>query len=309
MERASSWPTIAARSSWNFLSSLSVLSSILSLSLQSSSAPYRFPDGRAPEPVSQFIVLAACGHHNRALTKAPAGFALSSFTLFDFLAVAWFLLGWVGYNRYSEGRGLKRGNLVGVMEMRRMDWMRQMLARDNRIVDIQIVRSLVQSASFFASTSILVVAGLVTVLGATDKAIALIHDIPLAEVATRELWEVKLLLMIVVFIYAFFKFGWAMRQLNYCSIMVGSVGPSSSLTDTDRMRAENAAKLASIASTHSNRGVRAYYFGLALLAWFIHLLALILSTVVVLLVLYRREFRSRTLGILGADGQASESTP
>ncbi|HEX9660453.1 MAG TPA: DUF599 domain-containing protein, partial [Rhodothermales bacterium] len=81
---------------------------------------------------------------------------MSGFTTFDFLAVPWFLLCWIGYNRFSEGPGAGRGNLVGVMEARRRDWMTQMLARDNRIVDVQIIRSLVQSSSFFASTSILV---------------------------------------------------------------------------------------------------------------------------------------------------------
>ena len=53
-----------------------------------------------------------------------------------------------------------------------------MLKRDNRIVDIQIVRSLGE-ARLFASTSILVLAGLIAILGATERAIEFARSIPI----------------------------------------------------------------------------------------------------------------------------------
>ena len=226
---------------------------------------------------------------------------LVDFSLYDYLAIAAFFLLWAGYSRYSGNLSAGRVNLVSAMADRRQAWMEQMLTRDNRIVDIQILRSLGGSASFFASTSILVLAGLIAVLGATDKAIELLRDFPFSISVSRELWEVKVMTLIVVFIYAFFKFGWAMRQLNYCSIMVGSVGSSDNVTENDRERAKNAANVATIASSHTNRGIRAYYFGLALLAWHIHPFALIASTLTVVLVLYRREFHSRTLRLIVMD--------
>ena len=89
-----------------------------------------------------------------------------------------------------------------------------------------------------------------------------------------------------------------MRQLNYCSIMVGAIGGPGDLTDAVRKRADNASRVASIASTHTNRFIRAYYFGLALLAWHIHPFALMVSTVVVVAVLYRLEFHSWTLKLI-----------
>ena len=66
-------------------------------------------------------------------------------------------------------------------------------------------------------------------------------------------------------------------------------------------RAENASRVASIAAAPTNRGIRAYYFGLALLAWRIHPFALMVSTVLVVAVLYRREFYSRTLKLIMSD--------
>lgn len=49
----------------------------------------------------------------------------------------------------------------------------------------------------------LILAGLMTVLGSTDKAIDVIADIPFAVQATREEWEIKIVMMIVLFVYAF----------------------------------------------------------------------------------------------------------
>lgn len=228
---------------------------------------------------------------------------LSDLSILDYAAIFWFFICWAGYNRYSENVESGRANLVSVMSERRQFWMNQMLSRDNRIVDIQILRNIGYSNSFFASTSILVLAGLIAVLGATDRAIDFVRDLPLSAPVSRELWEIKVLTLIVVFIYAFFKFGWAMRQLNYCSVMVGAISTPNDITEADRSRARNAAFVATIASTHTNRGIRAYYFGLALLAWHIHPLALMASALTVVLVLYRREFRSRTLQLLRTEAE------
>ena len=47
-----------------------------------------------------------------------------------------------------------------------------------------------------------------------------------------------------------------------------------------------------------NLGLRAYYFSLALLTWFVHPLLFVIASSWVVGVLYRREFRSRTLKAL-----------
>ncbi len=109
------------------------------------------------------------------------------------------------------------------------------------------------------------------------------------------------------FVYAFFKFTWAFRQYNYCLILVGCAPAPSLLTDASATIAQRLAHIASLTGQHSNRGIRAYYFGLAALSWFIHPWLFMLLTVWVVLVLYRREFRSRllrTLSITSAEEAA-----
>ena len=88
--------------------------------------------------------------------------------LADLLAPAWFLLCWVGYTYYADGERGQR-NLTRVMHIYRALWARQMLERDNRMVDTQIIANLMRSASFFASTTVLIIAGLIAVLGARER--------------------------------------------------------------------------------------------------------------------------------------------
>ena len=49
------------------------------------------------------------------------------------------------------------------------------------------------------------------------------------------------------------------------------------------------------ATRHFIEGMRGFEYALAVLAWFIHPVVFILATIVVSLVIYRREFASRTL--------------
>lgn len=219
---------------------------------------------------------------------------LTDITLYDRIALGVAVVTWIGFNWYADSSAAARHNLVGGMTRRRLDWMRQMLNRDNRMVDIQIAHALMRSGRFFASTAILIIAGLLTVLGATDRAVALAMDLPFALPTSRAALEAKLLVMVVIFIYAFFKFVWSGRQYNYCAIMIGAAPPPGAITAADTLTGETIASIASLAAKHANRGVRAYYFGLATLGWFLHPAVMVFSIIWVVLVLYRREFRSRT---------------
>jgi uncharacterized membrane protein len=212
----------------------------------------------------------------------------------DLLAFAWFLACWIGYTLYSDYGAAKGNNLVGAMARQRRQWMRMMLGRENRVVDLQIVRNLNRIAAFFASTSMLILAGLVTVLGSTDKAVRIVATVPLVSGLTPLQWELRLLGMILIFVYAFFKFTWTIRQLSYVAIQIGAMVPSNAVSEDCYRRADDIADIATLAAKHSNRGLRGYYFASALSTAFIHPAALIIASTWVVLVLYRREFRSQT---------------
>ena len=119
--------------------------------------------------------------------------------------------------------------------------------------------------------------------------------LPFAEAPTSDIaWELRVALLVFIFVRAFFELTWALRQFNYCSIVVGGIGMGADFTP----QAEMAAKVANRAARHFNTGLRAYYFGLAALAWIVHPVALILASLMVLRELHRREFRSVVRDVL-----------
>lgn len=224
-----------------------------------------------------------------------------AFHWLDVLALAWFILAWTGYAAIAERMIHRAPNLMSVMNHYRLLWMREMLKRDNRIADITLVGNLLRSISFFASTSIFLLLGLVTLFGYSEKAIEVLSAIPFAMPGSPFMWEIKIFLLSIIFIYAFFKYTWSLRQYNYACIYVGAA-PASSNTSLHEEYAQKGARLTSNAAKHFNMGLRAYYFGLAALSWFVHAWALIAATAWVLYVLYRREFRSHTLNNLAQPG-------
>lgn len=223
---------------------------------------------------------------------------MSQISPIDLIAFGWFLAWWIGYSVYSDRAAKKGTNLVAAMARQREQWMRQMVGRDNRMVDVAIVRNLIRTSSFFASTSMLILAGLVAALGASDKAVRIVATVPLVSQLSQQQWEMHLIVLILIFIYAFFKFTWSIRQLSYCSIQIGAMVPAAKADPDCLRRSDCIARIATLAAGHYNRGLRAYYFAAALAASFIHPIVLIVASTWLVLVLYRREFHSNTLAIL-----------
>ena len=112
--------------------------------------------------------------------------------------------------------------------------------------------------------------------------------------------ELKVGVLALTFVYAFFKFTWSIRQHSYCAILLAAIPPPEKAAEQNgENQVRRLARLSNLAARHFNDGMRAYYFALAELSWFLHPLAFMLATAWVILVLYRREFHSKALSILG----------
>jgi len=212
---------------------------------------------------------------------------------YDTLAVCWFFAGWTVYTRYVQYAARSRNSLTRALLQSRRDWMTQLLDRENRITDASIIANLERNVSFLASSALLIVAALLTTLAGTETAVNILASIPLTTPSSRELWEVKVMLLLVVFIYAFFQFTWSMRQYSFLSILVGAAPDGARLDDAQRERfVGGASQVATLAAFAFNQGLRAYYFALAVLAWLVSAPVFMAATSVVVWVLYRREFHS-----------------
>ncbi len=133
----------------------------------------------------------------------------------DWIAVSWFVLAWAGYSIMIELTPLGRRSLNARMHRHREGWMRQMLGREMRMVDGQIMGSLQNGTAFFASTSLLAIGGSLALLRAAPDISQMYAALPLGIQPSPGLLEIKIGGLLVIFIYAFFKFAWSYG----CSIM------------------------------------------------------------------------------------------
>lgn len=212
----------------------------------------------------------------------------------DSVALLFFIGCWVGYTLYS-GHESQKHTLVNAVNYWRLQWMREMLGRENRSVDAITVGNLTRSFTFFASTTIFILAALVSLLSLHDRAAAIISEIPFSKASEPGMWQIKISLLILIFTFGFFKFTWSMRQYNYVTIFIAAVPDYRVRKDEHESLAAKGAALTGNAAKHFNNGLRAYYFGLAVLGWFIHPFLFMAATALVVLVTYRREYRSSTL--------------
>ncbi len=217
---------------------------------------------------------------------------MASLSTLDWLALAVFAACWLGYaNIVDRVPSIRARSVIAAMDEHRRRWMQATLERDNRIADMAAVGNLMNSTSFLATTSIFILGGLVAMLGASDLGRRVVASLPWSEAPSELAWEVKIGLLLLIFVNAFFELTWALRQFNYSSILIGGL-PLGPPEPAGRAQADVAARLLNRAARHFNTGLRSYYFGLAALAWVVHPLALVATSLFVLRELHRREFRS-----------------
>lgn len=210
----------------------------------------------------------------------------------DLAALAVFAACWLGYATVVDRvPSIRARSVITAMDEHRRRWMRATLARENRIADMSAIGNLMTSTSFLATTSIFILGGLVAMLSASDLGRRVVAALPWSEVPGEAAWELKIALLLLIFINTFFELTWALRQFNYGSILIGGF-PAPTEAESGARQVEAAAAVLNRAARHFNTGLRSYYFGLAALAWIIHPLALVAASLFVVRVLHRREFRS-----------------
>lgn len=223
----------------------------------------------------------------------------------DWLALALFFGGWVGYARFAKHHSTLRPSVLDSSNRVRRLWMWQTTWRDNRVIDGQVVQNLSSAPSFFASTTILIIGGLLAVLSTTERATELVREIPFAARTSVLVFDLKLVLMTAIFVFAFFRFTWSIRQYSFGALLLAAAPDArqfEALGEAARAQRETfaakAGEVMALAAEAFNDGLRTYYMAFAAVCWFFSPLIFIAGTAFVLWVLYQREFRSDVLKAL-----------
>ena len=229
---------------------------------------------------------------------------LEGIEVLDWAALGWFVLCAAGYHLLTSRPALFERSISGAIQRQRLAWMRGMAARVQRSEDAILHSTLSSGNAFFASTSAIAIGGLASIVGSGSRADAVLSQMPFVAHSTPLLWEIKVLLLIGIFVFAFFKFAWAFRLTHYTSIMIGAMpNPGTADAATVERQAAATAEISGLAAGHSNSGLRSFYYAAAVMAWFFGPVLFATATAWVAIILVRRDFFSRSrLAIAGALG-------
>ena len=177
----------------------------------------------------------------------------------------------------------------------------QATLRENRVIDGVVVQNLSTSPSFFASTTILIIGGLLAVLGATEQAAKIVEELPFTSRTTALVFDLKVFVLTAVFVYAFFRFTWSMRQYTFGALLIASAPDAKEFASGAASReefADRAGRVVGLAAETFNDGLRAYYMAFAVILWFFSAIAFAIGTTGIVYLLYQREFQSEVLNVL-----------
>lgn len=213
-----------------------------------------------------------------------------SLTATDLVALALLLVAWFGTGRLIEKPPASRPSVSMLMRRYRRDWMVQFVHREPRIFDGNILSSLREGTSFYASACMIAIGGGLALIGNTDPLAGIARDLEATEVPSL-VWKVKILLVLGFLANAFLKFVWSHRLFGYCAIMMAAI-PNDPDDRRVAVRAGAAAEININAARNFNIGLRAVYFALGALGWLAGPWGLIAGTAIVTAMTLRREFAS-----------------
>jgi uncharacterized membrane protein len=187
--------------------------------------------------------------------------------ILDIVALGVFAVAWLFYQPLITAFGKRRGGVLNTdMTVIRSAWMTQMTGREVRLMDGQLLGHALNSASFFASSNLLLIAAAAGALFGGDSTFRSVSALEVIRTSSRLLFEMQLALVLIALARGLLDFIWSIRQLNYCLAAMGATPEP--LSEAQRpVYGAVLARLLNPALGSFNSGVRGYYFALAAAAW------------------------------------------
>lgn len=198
------------------------------------------------------------------------------------------LLAYLAYNIIVPQVEKLRPSLSVIMNMQRRRWVANAARRESPF-DAILSGNIMGSVSFLASTSVLLVLAVFAVFGQLPALMEALDSLSLERTYTVLDVQIHLAIMLAMFVLAFFAFTLSLRQFNHFCIMLGAL-------DHDRPTTQEEigaiARMNALGAKNFNSGIRAYYFSVATVAWFVSEWVGVATCLATVLVLAHREFFS-----------------
>jgi len=219
----------------------------------------------------------------------------------DYIAFICLIVSWLGYTIFARKMAKKTNCIARCLHQHRIHWMYEAIKKDIRVGEASLIANLERNIAFFASTTLLVLAGVITLFAQTDQVQSVLMTIPYTTESTVMSIQVKLGLLALIFVMSFFQFTWAMRQYGFLNVMIGAAPIDESGLNTNLQAYARQMAIVQDQAAHSyNYGLRAYYFSISVMCWFFHPILFIVATITVVYTLYNREFNSKAVKAITA---------
>lgn len=210
--------------------------------------------------------------------------------LLDWLALGVFGLVVTGYRFFLATMLKSRPDrlFLGKLQAYRNAWITTHSGNKSGLLVVQSMRNTIMSASFLASTAILLIMGAFNLLSKLDSIERTVQDFHLLAPSNRSVELLKILLIIITLSYTFFNFMWYIREVNYMTFILNI--PKDRLDEIERGDSTHLiAKIFLTSGIHFSLGMRGYYFLIPLFLWLFNPVLMIASSVIILYILFKRD--------------------
>lgn len=181
-----------------------------------------------------------------------------------------------------------RPSLSVIMNMQRRRWVANAALRESPF-DAILSGNIMSSVSFLASTAVLLILAIFAVFGQVPALMVALESLSLDRAYTALDVQLHLVVMLAMFVLAFFAFTLSLRQFNHFCIMLGAIDHSA---PTSEEEIDAITRMNALGAKNFNSGIRAYYFSVATVAWFVTEWLPIVACIATILILAHREFFS-----------------
>jgi uncharacterized membrane protein len=191
------------------------------------------------------------------LSVFPGGVLESLMTIATFLMLIvyhWLLIRRVRLNPLRTA--------VGITNHVRVQWVRSVMDGRCDILAVQTLRNGLMAANFLASTAILISLGLLSVAFRPGLFEEISHSLNLAGARSEFLWMFKLMLLVVLFFYAFFNFTLTIRYYNHAGFMINILE-----VHDPTVTPEGVAGVINQGALHYTLGMRGFYIAVPVGLW------------------------------------------
>ncbi len=199
------------------------------------------------------------------------------------LAISALLLGAYQYFLARKERRDPTYTVRAINALARTAWVETVMAEGKDILAVQTLRNSTMAATFLASTSVLLIIGVLSLSGQGDKLEVTWHTLNLYGARHTELWLTKLLFLLLDLFFAFFSFSMSIRVFNHVGYMINvplALGHKPFSPAHVAVHLNRAGHFYSL-------GMRAYYYAVPLVFWLFGPHFMLLATLALLFVLYR----------------------